>query len=146
MTTTHIRACDADQRWLLYDASEHALGHMAASIAMGLMGKDRPEYTPSELTGAFVVVVNADKVRLSGKKNDQKTYSHYTGFQGGLKVVPLERVLERRPRDVVRLAVRRMLPKTTLGREMLRRLRIYTGPDHPHAAQQPVKVEPKATR
>lgn len=141
MTTTHTRAIDVEQRWLLYDASEHTLGHMASKIAMNLMGKDRPEYTPSELTGAYVVVINADKVQFTGKKSDQKTYAHYTGFQGGRKVVALDRVLERRPRDVVRLAVRRMLPKTTLGRDMLRRLRIFSGTDHPHMAQKPVKVD-----
>jgi len=140
-TTTHTRGIDVEQRWLLYDASEHTLGRMATEIAMNLMGKDRPEYTPSELTGAYVVVINAGKVKFTGKKQDEKTYAHYTGYQGGRKVVSLERVLEGRPRDVVRLAVRRMLPKTTLGRDMLRRLRIFSSTDHPHTAQQPVKVE-----
>jgi large subunit ribosomal protein L13 len=141
-STSHIRAADAEQRWLLFDASQHTLGHMASAIAKSLMGKDRPEYTPSELGGAQVVVVNADKVRLTGKKSQQKSYVHYTGYQGGQRDVSLDRVIERRPRDVVRLAVRRMLPKTVLGRDMLRRLRIYTGTDHPHAAQKPVRVEP----
>ena len=144
MTTTLSRKNDVDERWLLYDASEHVLGHMASQIAMNLMGKDRPEYTPNHCTGAFVVVINADKINLTGKKTDVKRYVHYTGFQGGQRSIPLERVLERRPTDAVRLAVRRMLPKTTLGRDMLRRLRIYTGTDHPHAAQKPERVAPVA--
>jgi large subunit ribosomal protein L13 len=142
MTTTLSRTNDVEERWLLYDASEHVLGHMASQIAMNLMGKDRPQYTPNHCTGAFVVVVNADKINLTGKKTDVKRYVHYTGYQGGQRSIPLERVLERRPTDVVRLAVRRMLPKTTLGRDMLRRLRIYTGTDHPHAAQKPEHVAP----
>jgi large subunit ribosomal protein L13 len=139
MTTTLSRSNDVEERWLLYDASEHVLGHMASQIAMNLMGKDRPEYTPNHCTGAYVVVVNADKARLTGKKADVKRYVHYTGYQGGQRSIPLERVLERRPTDVVRLAVRRM------GRDMLRRLRIYTGTDHPHAAQKPERVTPAHT-
>jgi large subunit ribosomal protein L13 len=146
MTTTHTRSADVEARWLLYDASQHTLGHMASAIAMSLMGKDRPQYTPSELCGAHVVVINAAQVRLSGHKAEEKSYVHYTGYQGGQRDVPLARVIERRPRDVVRLAVRRMLPKTALGRDMLRRLRIYVDSDHPHAAQKPVTVEPSSVR
>jgi large subunit ribosomal protein L13 len=146
MTTTLSRTSDVDERWLLYDASEHVLGHMASQIAMNLMGKDRPEYTPNQCTGAYDVVINAGQVRFRGKKADVKRYVHYTGYQGGQRSIALERVLERRPTDVVRLAVRRMLPKTTLGRDMLRRLRVYAGGDHPHAAQRPERVAPKAAR
>jgi len=141
MTTTHVRAQDTEERWLLYDASEHSLGRMAAAIAVRLMGKDRPSYTPSECGGAHVVVVNGARPRLSAKKEAQKTYAHYSGYMGGLKIVPLEKVRERRPGDIVTLAVRRMLPKTRLGHDMLRRLKVYPGPEHPHAAQKPVKVE-----
>jgi large subunit ribosomal protein L13 len=146
MKTTFTRTRDAEQRWLLYDASEHVLGHMAASIATQLMGKDRPDYTPGQMTGAHVVVLNATRARLSGNKAEAKSYDHYSGYQGGLKTVLLERVVERRPRDVVRLAVRRMLPKTAQGRDMLRRLRIYEGAEHPHASQKPRKVTPQEIR
>ena len=141
MKTSHIRAKDVQERWYLYDASEQVLGRMASEIATRLMGKDRPEYTPSELGGAHVVVINARKVRLSGKKGETKEYQRYSGYPGGLHRHPLARVKERRPRDVVKLAVRRMLPKTRLGKRMLSRLKVYGESEHPHAAQKPVKVE-----
>jgi large subunit ribosomal protein L13 len=143
MKTTHVRAAEAEERWLLYDASEHRLGRMATEIAMALMGKDRPTWTPSELTGAHVVVINGAKAVLTGKKVEQKTYAHYTRYAGGLKDVTYADVRERRPADIVGLAVRRMLPKTTLGAKMLKRLKVYPGVEHPHTAQQPVKVEPR---
>ena len=142
MKTTHVRAADVEERWLLYDASEHTLGRMATVIARALMGKDRPTWTPSELGGAHVVVVNSKNVRTTGSKAENKIYPHYTRFAGGLKEVPLQDVLDRRPNDVVTLAVRRMLPKTRLGHRMLKRLKVYPGAEHPHSAQQPVRVEP----
>ena len=140
MKTTHVRAADAEERWLLYDASEHTLGRMAAKIAMHLMGKDRPTWTPSELTGAHVVVIHAEKASVTGKKAGEKLYSHYTQYPSGHKRVAMERVRAQRPDDIVALAVRRMLPKTRLGHDMLRRLKVYAGSEHPHTAQQPVKV------
>ena len=142
MKSTFVRSADAQERWLLYDASEHTLGRMASKIAMSLMGKDRPSYTPSQLTGAFVVVTNSAKAKLSGKKDDAKLYVHYTQYHDGQKKVSLERVRKDRPNDIVKLAVRRMLPKTKLGHDMLRRLKVYDGTDHPHSAQQPVKINP----
>lgn len=141
MTTTHVRSADLKERWLLYDASKFTLGRLAAQIAMNLMGKDRPTYTPSELNGAFVVVINAEKILTSGTKRGTKKYDHYTGYPGGLKEVPFENLMERRPDEIVRLAVRRMLPKTVLGRDMRRRLKIYAGSNHPHTAQQPTQVD-----
>ena len=141
MTTTHVRGQDTEERWLLYDASEHKLGRMAASIARALQGKDRPTYQPSEKTGAHVVVINGAQPQMTGKKPETKIYKHYTGYPGGLKEVPLEDVLKRRPNDVVTLAVRRMLPKTRLGHDLLRRLKVYAGEEHPHGAQKPQKVE-----
>ena len=144
MKSTFVRTADAEQRWLHYDASEHHLGRMASQIAMALMGKDRPTYTPSQLTGAFVVVTNSKQAKLTGSKDDDKLYVHYTQYHDGQKQVPYSRVREDRPNDIVRLAVRRMLPKTKLGHDMLRRLKVYDGPEHPHAAQQPVKVSPAA--
>lgn len=144
MKSTFVRTADATERWLHYDASEHNLGRMASQIAMALMGKDRPTYTPSQLTGAFVVVTNAAQAKLTGEKSDTKLYVHYTKFHDGQKRVPMERVRADRPNDIVRLAVRRMLPKSKLGHDMLRRLKVYPGAEHPHAAQQPVKVNPVA--
>jgi len=141
MKSSHIRAQDNEERWYLYDASEHVLGRLAAEIAMRLMGKDRPEYTPSELGGAHVVVIQADKVRMTGNKLEVKEYQKYSGYPGGLYRHSLDRVRERRPRDIVKLAVRRMLPKTRLGKSMLSRLKVYGGEEHPHSAQQPSKVE-----
>ncbi len=141
MTTTHVRAQDLEERWLLYDASEHRLGHMAAAIAVNLMGKDRPTYTASERCGAHVVVVNGAHPQLSGKKEKQKLYKHYTGYPDGLREIPIEKVRERRPEEIVTLAVRRMLPKTRLGHDLLKRLKVYPAADHPHEAQQPVKVD-----
>lgn len=142
MTTTHVRAQDTEERWLLYDASKQPLGRMATAIAMNLMGKDRPTYTASECGGAHVVVVNAERVHLTGRKAETKAYHDYSGYPGGLHEVPLAKMLERRPADVVTLAVRRMLPKTRLGHDMLRHLKVYAGPEHPHSAQKPVPAEP----
>jgi large subunit ribosomal protein L13 len=142
MKTSHVRAADVEERWLLYDASEHTLGRMATEIAQALMGKDRPTWTPSELTGAHVVVINSRDVRTTGNKAETKTYPHYTRYAGGLKEVAMADVLARRPNDVVTLAVRRMLPKTRLGHRMLKRLKVYPGAEHPHTAQGPVRVEP----
>jgi len=141
MPTTHVRSADLKERWLLYDASRHNLGRLAAQIAMNLMGKDQPTYTPSEKNGAFVVVVNSEKVRVTGKKAEQKVYAHYSGYPGGRKEIEFADLQARRPTEILRLAVKRMLPKTAQGHDLLRRLKIYAGPDHPHAAQVPVRVE-----
>jgi large subunit ribosomal protein L13 len=140
-STTHVRSADLKERWLLYDASQHTLGRLAAQIAMNLMGKDTPNYTPSELNGAFVVVINAAEVKTTGKEALSKQYFHYSGYPGGRKEIDFADLQSRRPDEIVRQAVKRMLPKSVLGRDMLRRLKIYGGADHPHAAQQPVKVE-----
>ncbi len=113
---------------------------MASKIAFHLMGKDRPEYTPSELTGAHVVVINAQAAVFTGNKEEQKSYAFYSGFPGGLSEIDLPTMRERRPADVVTLAVRRMLPKTRLGRQMLARLKVYAGEEHPHTAQKPEAV------
>ncbi len=141
MKTTHCRAADLEERWLLYDAREFPLGRMAASIAMNLMGKDRPTYTPSEKGGAHVVVIHGSHPRLSGTKSESKLYKHYTGYVRGLREIPIERVREHRPEEIVTLAVRRMLPKNRLGHDLLRRLKVYPAADHPHEAQGPVKVD-----
>lgn len=138
--TTHVRSESLPERWLLYDASQFTLGRLASQIAMNLMGKDTPNYTASEKNGAFVVVVNAQNVVTTGRKSEVKTYAHYSGYPGGHKEVAFEDLKERRPDEIVRLAVKRMLPKTNLGRDMLRRLKVYPTLEHPHTAQQPVQV------
>ncbi len=141
MRTTHVKASDVEDRWLLFDASQHNLGRMAARIATCLMGKDRPTYTPSEHGGTHVVVINSAHAVMSGTKGQTKEYQHYTGYPSGRKVLSTDEVRERRPNDIVTLAVRRMLPKNKLGRTMLSNLKVYPGTDHPHAAQSPTTVE-----
>lgn len=141
MKSTHVRAADTEERWLLFDASEHVLGRMATRIATALMGKDRPTWTPSEASNTHVVVINGTKPVLTGNKREQKEYAHHTGYPGGRRVLSVDEMIERRPHDVVTLAVRRMLPKGRLGHKMLSRLKVYSGEEHPHVAQNPTKVE-----
>ena len=135
--TYSAKPSDVNQEWHLVDAEGQALGRIASRIARILMGKHKPMYTPHIDTGDFVVVVNAERVMLTGRKMDQKVYHHYTGWAGGLKETTVRTMLEKKPEQVVRLAVRRMLPKTKLGRQMIRKLKIYAGPEHPHGAQKP---------
>jgi large subunit ribosomal protein L13 len=141
MKSPYTKAVDVEDRWYVYDASKHVLGRMAAKIAMQLQGKDRPEYTPNELTGAHVVVINAEQVVLTGNKAAKQIYPEYSGYAGGLYEHTLDHLRERRPHEIVKYAVRRMLPKTTLGRKMLQRLKVYAGGEHPHSAQKPLPVE-----
>ena len=124
------------QNWWVVDATDKVVGRLACEIAVVLMGKHRPTYTPHVDTGDFVIVVNAQKVAFSGKKWEQKTYSRYSGYPG-LKTEAAGSVLERMPERILQESVRRMLPKSKLGRKMLNKLRVYAGPDHPHQAQQP---------
>jgi large subunit ribosomal protein L13 len=131
---------EVEQKWLLVDATDKVVGRLAGEIAVILMGKHRPTYTPHVDTGDFVVVVNCDKVRFTGKKWEQKTYAWYTGYPGQ-KTITAEARLARRPELIVREAVRRMLPKSKLGRAMLNKLKLYAGPDHPHQAQTPEPTE-----
>ncbi|MFP4029344.1 MAG: 50S ribosomal protein L13 [Candidatus Brocadiia bacterium] len=126
-----------DRRWYHVDAEGKVLGRMASEIAVRLMGKDRPEYTPHVDTGAYVVVTNAGKVKLTGKKLTDKMYARYSGYSGGRKEISAEQMLKDHPEDVIRLAVKRMLPRTKLGRKMLKKLKIYTGPEHPHTYHKP---------
>jgi large subunit ribosomal protein L13 len=128
-----------ESKWYLIDGNDQVLGRMASQIATLLRGKHKPEFTPHLDLGDHVVVVNADKIRVTGNKTDQKRYTRYTGYPGGLKVQTLGRMLQLKPEKAVKLAVKGMLPKNRLGRQMLRKLRVYAGPEHPHQAQQ---VEP----
>jgi len=133
---------EIEARWHVVDATDRILGRMAASIATVLQGKHRATYTPHVDTGDFVVVVNARKVRVTGRKADQKEYERYSGYPSGRRVIPFRQMLERKPEEVIRLAVRRMLPKSRLGKQMLRKLKVYAGPEHPHEAQSPQPMEP----
>jgi len=128
-------------QWYVVDADQKVLGRLATRLATILMGKHKPTYTPHVLSGDFVVVINAEKVKLTGRKMQQKTYDRYTYYPGGRKVVPIAEMMARHPERVIRLAVQRMLPKTKLGRQMLKRLKVYAGPEHPHQAQQPQPLE-----
>jgi len=132
----------ADVRhWYHVDAAEKVLGRMATRIAVALMGKDRPDFTPHVDMGAYVVVTNAEKVRVTGKKFTDKQYKRYSGYPGGLRHRPMSEMIEKHPEDVVRLAVRRMLPKTKLGNRMISRLKIYRGPEHPHTYAKPEELK-----
>ena len=130
-----------EQKWLLVDAEEAILGRMAAEIAPVLMGKNKPTYTPHVDTGDFVIVINAEKIKMTGKKAEQKEYDYYTGYAGGHKFVSFAEMMERKPEKVIEMAVRRMLPKNRLGRQMLKKLKVYRGPSHEHQAQMPEKVD-----
>ena len=126
---------DVEQRWLLVDAEEAILGRMAARIAPVLMGKNKPTYTPHIDTGDFVIVINAEKIKLTGKKAEQKEYDYFTGYAGGHKFISFADMLERKPEKVIEMAVRRMLPKNRLGNSMIKKLKVYAGDSHPHMAQ-----------
>jgi len=128
---------EIEKKWYVLDAKGQVLGRIATQIAMTLMGKTKPTYTPSIDTGDFVVVVNADKFIVTGAKMDDKKYYRHSGYLGGIKERTLKEMLDKKPEDVIRLAVKNMLPKTKMGRAMLGKLKIYTGAEHPHAAQNP---------
>jgi large subunit ribosomal protein L13 len=139
--TQSARPGDVQPHWYVVDAADQVLGRMATRIASVLRGKHRALFTPHADTGDFVIVVNAEKVALTGRKREQKTYYRHTGYSGHLKSVSAGKLLEGpHAHRVVRSAVRGMLPKNALGRKLLRKLKIYTGPDHPHAAQKPEEL------
>lgn len=141
MKTYMPKASEIDRKWYLVDAEGMVLGRLATEIASILRGKNKAEYTPHMDMGDFVVVVNADKIVLTGKKEQQKLYRRHSGYPGGLREIPYERMMEKHPERVLENAVRGMLPKNTLGRVMFRKLKVYAGPNHKQQAQQPVKIE-----
>ena len=141
MKSFMARPREAERKWLLIDAEGQTLGRLATEIARLLRGKDKPQYTPHVDTGAFVVVVNAEKVVVTGKKAEQKVYYRHSGYPGGLKTTSYEEMLERKPTEILRRAVKGMMPKTRLGRQQLKKLKIYAGPEHPHEAQRPEPYE-----
>lgn len=130
-----------EQKWLLVNAEGAALGRMAAKIAPILMGKTKPTYTPHVDTGDYVIVVNAEKIKLTGKKAQVKEYESYSHYPGGHRYTSFADMMARKPEKVVELAVRRMMPKNALGRQMLKKLKVYRGPEHEHQAQRPEKIE-----
>jgi len=132
---------DIERQWFVIDAKDQTLGRMASQIASILRGKHKPIFTPHMDTGDFVIVVNAEKIHVTGDRLDQKLYYRHSGYPGGLRSKSLRQMLRDKPEDVIYEAVRRMLPKNNLGRQMLKKLKVYAGPEHPHAAQQPVKLE-----
>ena len=136
MKTFVAKENEIKKDWYLVDAENKILGRLATQIAMRLRGKHKPVFTPHADTGDFIVVINAEKIALTGKKWDKKIYYRHSGYIGGLKEISAKKLLEKKPEDVLRFAVRGMLPKNSLGRRQLKKLKIYTGSDHPHQAQQ----------
>jgi large subunit ribosomal protein L13 len=139
--TTVVKNPGADRDWIVVDAAGQPLGRLAAQISNILRGKNRPTFTPHVDTGGFVVVVNAAKVRLTGRKDEQKTYDRFSGYRGGLKTIPVSTMRERYPDRMIHLAVRGMLPKNAMSRKLRTRLKVYAGPDHPHAAQKVRRID-----
>jgi large subunit ribosomal protein L13 len=139
--TISTRPEDVERAWYVVDAQDQVLGRLASEVASVLRGKRKPSYTPHVDDGDFVIVVNAARVRLTGRKRESKVYYRHTGYPGGIRSVTAGRLLETRPERVIEAAVRGMLPHSPLGRKMFRKLKVYAGPDHPHAAQKPEPLE-----
>src|SRR5262245_891575 len=140
MKTFVMKPADVKPEWLLVDAEDLVVGRLAAKVAPILIGKHRPQYTPHVACGDFVVVVNAEKVRFTGAKWQNKTYNKYTGYPSGRKVLTAEEMRAKSPETIIKLAVRRMLPKNKLGAKILTQLKVYAGAEHPHQAQNPKKL------
>ena len=140
MKTYHAKPGEVEREWLVLDATDMVLGRLATQVAQILKGKNKPQYTPHVDTGDFVIVINAEKIRLTGNKSQTKTYYSHSGYIGGLKEVSFERMLAKHPERIIEKAVRGMLPKNTLGRAMGKKLKVYAGPEHPHAAQKPREI------
>ena len=141
MKTYQAKKEELDHQWYLIDAEGKVLGRLASELAKILRGKKKPTYTPHLDTGDFVVVINSAKVVLTGKKMKDKIYYHHTGYPGGIKEMNAEKLLAKKPTEMIRIAVKGMLPKNSLGRQMLRKLKIYAGPNHSHEAQKPVPLK-----
>lgn len=142
-TTTFMAGTrQLQQRWFLFDATDQVVGRFAVQIATILRGKHRPEYTPHIDTGEFVIVINAEKIRFTGQKLDDKIYTHYTRYPGGLKKIPAREMLQAHPERILEQAVKRMVPRNRLGRQQMTKLKLYVGPNHPHQSQLPQKFEP----
>ena len=139
--TYSAKDTDNQGRWYLVDAENAILGRLASNVAARLRGKHNPLFTPHVDTGDWIIVINADKVALTGKKWDQKNYYRHSGYIGGLKTITAKKLMEKRPEDLIRFAVKGMLPKNRLGRKLFKKLKVYSGEQHPHEAQQPEVLE-----
>ncbi|MGE3919708.1 MAG: 50S ribosomal protein L13 [Gammaproteobacteria bacterium] len=137
MKTYSAKAQEVQHHWFVVDATDKPLGRLASKIAHRLRGKHKPEYTQHIDTGDYIIVINADKVRVTGKKSQDKIYYSHSGYPGGIKSISFEKLLDKNPERVIELAVKGMLPKNPLGRQMVRKLKVYAGSTHEHAAQQP---------
>jgi len=141
MKTYQAKKEEVEHQWYLVDAEGKVLGRLATELAKILRGKNKPIYTPHVDTGDFVIVVNAGKVALTGKKMKDKIYYHHTGYPGGIREISAEKLLAKKPTEMIRIAVKGMLPKNSLGRQMIQKLKIYAGAKHPHEAQKPVPLQ-----
>lgn len=141
MKSYNVKAKDIQRKWYVVDAKDKVLGRLASEVAAILRGKNKPIFTPNLDTGDYVIVINADKVRVTGDKNKKKIYKRHTGYPGGLRTTTFEELIARKPERAVELAVKGMLPKNRLGRDMYRKLRVYAGEDHGHEAQQPESID-----
>lgn len=139
--TYSAKTSDNQGKWLIVDAEDKVLGRLATTVASCLRGKNKPLYTPHADTGDSVIVINADKIKLTGRKWEQKEYYRHSGYMGGLKSITAGKLLEKRPEDLVRFAVKGMLPKNRLGRKLFKKLKVYAGNEHPHQAQQPTALD-----
>ena len=140
MSTYSAKKGDVSRNWVLIDASDKVLGRLAADVASILRGKTKPEYTPHADVGDFVVIINAEKIKLTGNKLDQKMYYHHSGYVGGIKGKSAKQLMEKNPEEIIKHAVKGMLPKNNLGRAMYKKLKVYAGERHPHEAQMPQEI------
>lgn len=138
--TKFVKSEDADKKWYLVDAKDQVLGRLASQIAKIIRGKNKPSFTPNMDTGDFVVVINADKVRLTGKRPEMKQYIRHSGYPGGQKITSVREIKQSKPEFLVENAVKGMLPKNRLGRKLIKKLKVYTGENHPHSAQKPEPI------
>lgn len=141
MKTYYAKPNEVEREWLLIDAKDQVLGRVATKAAQILKGKHKPQYTPHVDTGDFVIVINADKIRVTGVKATKKEYFRHSGYPGGLKSETFQEAMQKHPERVIEHAVKGMLPKNTLGRQMAKKLKVYAGPEHPHTAQQPREIK-----
>ena len=144
MSTVSAKKEEIVRKWYVVDAKNAVLGRVASQVAAVLKGKHKPIYTPHVDTGDFVVIINAEKVQLTGNKREEKTYYHHTGYPGGLKSITADKLLQKNPEEVLTIAIKGMLPKNPLGRQMVTKLKVYAGAEHPHDAQKPEVLEIKA--
>ncbi|HBE46620.1 MAG: 50S ribosomal protein L13 [Spirochaetota bacterium] len=141
MKTVFVTAATAERKWYIIDAAGKPLGRVAVKVASILRGKNKPTFTPSQETGDYVIVINADKVAVTGRKRQNKMYYHHTGFPGGLKDYSFDELIDRNPVSPMEIAIRGMLPKGPLGRKLFKNVKVYAGPNHPHAAQMPIAID-----